>query len=128
MRQDTTIGTVVTDLEDELKRLYEAAKTKSEAVLADVHQEALLLETKVKQEIVILRQRAANLATDADIEAEKAIIYAKEFLGKVIDFIQHVEGKLGGYSRVKDYDTAEKFEDKPEADEKADKNVKSAKR
>jgi dsDNA-specific endonuclease/ATPase MutS2 len=127
MRQDTTLGTVVTDLEAELERLVEAAKTKSEAVIADIHQEALLLETKVKQEIVILRQRAANLATDADIEAEKAVIYAKEFLAKVIDFINKLEGKLGGYSRVKDYDTAEKFDDTAD-DAKAEKSAKSSKR
>jgi len=100
---------VITDLELEFEALYDKAKVAVEEELASLHVEAQALEAKVKTELVLLRQRAANLASDAEVEAEKLVIEAKLFLDKVVKWIDEIEGKLS--TRVKDYNTGAKFED-----------------
>jgi hypothetical protein len=96
---------VITDLEQEFKNLVAKLEAKGEVIKADVYAEALLIEARVKTEIVLLRQRAANLASDAEVEAEKAVIYAKEFLAKLLTWIQALEQKLG--TSAKDFNTGE---------------------
>ena len=101
---------VIQDLEQELAHLMKAAEAKGEVVLADVYQEALKLEAKVKTEVVLLRQRAANLASDAEVEAEKLVIEAKLFLDKVLNWIKELEQKLAGnagQATTRDFNTGD---------------------
>jgi len=98
---------VIQDLEQEFEKLVEAGKAKAEVILADVYQEALRLEAKVKTEIVLLRQRAANLASDAEVEAEELVVEAKLFLDKVLNWIKELEGKLTTSPHAVDYSTGQ---------------------
>ena len=98
---------VITDLEQEFANLVEKGKAEAETILSDVYQEALLLEAKAKTEIVLLRQRAANLASDAEVEAEKLVIEAKLFLDKVLNWIKELEAKLSTSPHAVDYSTGQ---------------------
>ena len=99
---------VITDLEQEFEKIKSYVKTESEQVLRTLYADSLLLEAKVKTELVLLRQRAANLGTDVDTEAEMLVIEAKELLAKVLAWIEELKTKLFG---VKDHNTGEKFSD-----------------
>lgn len=102
---------VITDLEQEFENLVTDLEGKTEAVLRDLYAEALIFESKVKVEITLLRQRAANLASDAETEAELLVLKGKELLVKAVAWIKELEGKLFGTDSVKDFNTGAKFSD-----------------
>jgi hypothetical protein len=84
----------ISSLKQRVEALVSDVEKKTEAELRNLHADALVLESDIKKEITILRQRAANLATDADTEAEEAVIEAKALLGKTIAWLENVAGKI----------------------------------
>jgi len=94
-----------------LKAVLSELEGKSPAVLHALYQEALQAEAAAKKELYMLRQRIANLSTDFDTEEEKALVEAKKLIADIITYIKALEMKLHGTTTVKDFNTAEKFED-----------------
>jgi hypothetical protein len=86
---------VLTDLEQEFEKIKTGVEKKAEAELRTLYADSLLLEARVKTELVLLRQRAANLETSAEKEAELLVIEAKDLLGKVLAWIEALKAKLG---------------------------------
>jgi hypothetical protein len=98
---------VITDLEAEFEKLVTEIEAKTADELRKLYADALAFEAKVKVEIVLLRQRAANLASDAEAEAELLVLKGKELLVKAVAWIKQLETKLFGTSTVKDFNTGE---------------------
>lgn len=101
----------VATFEQELEALIKELEVKGEAAVAELYQKGLELEAKVKTEIVLLRERAANLGSEAGVEAEKLVIEAKGLLDKVLGWIKVVEGKLAKLGQVQDFNTGAQFTD-----------------
>jgi hypothetical protein len=95
-------------LKNRVEQIVVDLKDKSEAELRNLHVLALDLESDIKKEITILRQRAANLAVDTKTDAEEAVIEAKILLGRAIAWLEKLEQHLSG--AIKDHNTGEKFE------------------
>jgi hypothetical protein len=97
---------VAVNVED---RVDEAAKNiasfsaqlegKAENELRFLHTIALHLESDAKKDLTILRQRAANLATEVDAKAEVEVIMAKIRLAECIAWLKELENKLFGASK-----------------------------
>lgn len=77
---------------------------KSELQLRDMYVRALNLESHIKSEINLLRQRAANEVIDGNTMAEETVIKAKGYLADLLDKIRTIEASLHG--KVGDFSTA----------------------
>lgn len=97
--------TVLTDIEKKIEVFLTELKDKSETELAKLYSDALVEEAKLKVEVVVLRQRAANMSSDAEVEVEKLIIKAKENWQTALAKLKAIEQKLFGKDAVKDFNT-----------------------
>lgn len=100
------VQSVFADIEAKIEAFLEELKDKSEAELKTLYDDALVEEAKLKVEVVLLRERAANLASDVEIDAELAVIDAKKKLATAIAWLKALEQKLFG--TVKDFNTGAK--------------------
>jgi hypothetical protein len=101
-------GSLLSDFEAKVSKLYKELEGKTEAELRALYADALVAESDAKKEVTILRQRAANLAADTDVTAEKAVIEAKKELAMAAAWLKALEGRLSG--SLKDHNTAQSFE------------------
>lgn len=99
----------IDSIKQRVEKTIVGIKKMSERELRDVYSRALSLESVIRSELVTLRQRAANLATDTETYAEEAIIEVKGELNKVLTWISEIEGKLSG--KIQDHNTASNFGD-----------------
>lgn len=99
---------ILSEFEKKVAALVKSLEGKTEAELRALYAEALVAESEAKREVTILRQRAANLAADTEIEAEKAVIEAKKVLDDALAWLKALEQKLSG--ALKDHNTGENFE------------------
>jgi ribosomal protein L35 len=92
---------IVQEVEAEAQLVEVAAKDEAHKLegltvqqLRDLHKEALIAESDAKREVHVLRQRAANLATDADVRAEEEVIAAKHILARAAAWVKEIEQQL----------------------------------
>jgi hypothetical protein len=91
----TDIDNVLADVEGAVKSLE--GKTWDE--IKQFHDKALVVETDLKKEITLLRQRAANAAVTVETDAEVEIIAVKAKLAAAITWIEAVEKRIAGTTR-----------------------------
>lgn len=101
--------TVLTDIESKIGSFLKDLEGKSEAELKGLYDKAIILESDLKRELTVLRQRAANLASTASTEVEQEVIKVKSDLENALAWLKAIEKKLFGV--VKDYSTGQKFGD-----------------
>lgn len=94
---------VVTEVEAFAKELE--GKTVQE--LRILQSDALVAESEAKRVVVLLRQRAANMASTVDVDVEADIVKAKEDWAKSVEWLKAVEKKLEG--EFKDISGIHKF-------------------
>lgn len=94
---------VVADVEQEVKKVLTETEKFAEGLdgktvqeLRILQSEALADESEAKRFLVLLRQRAANMASTVGAEVEQEIIVAKEEWAKSVVKLQAVEKKLEG--------------------------------
>jgi hypothetical protein len=78
------------------EQLVKELEGKTSAQLRNLYSDALMAEAEAKKELYILRQRVANLATDADAEEEKLITDAKARVSEAGVWLKALEAKLFG--------------------------------
>lgn len=105
---------VIQTVEQKIEAFLKDLEGKAETVLRQLYADALVAESDAKKEIVILRQRAANMATDAEKEIELAIVKAKEDWQTALAWLKALEIKLFGTDGVKDFNTGQTFKDSNE--------------
>lgn len=86
-------------IRDEIKKLETELKGKSVAELRQLHQDALWAESELKRELYVLRQRAANASSDAEIKLEQDIIELKGKLHEAYVYLKALELKLFGETK-----------------------------
>lgn len=79
-----------------IEQLVKDLEGKTAAQLHNLYSDALIAEAEAKKELYVLRQRVANLATDADAEEEKLISEAKAKVADAITWLKALESKLFG--------------------------------
>jgi chorismate mutase len=91
----TEIDAILADVEKAAKSLE--GKTWDEMKV--LHDQALVVETDLKKEITILRQRAANAAVTIETDAEEEIIVVKAKLAAAIAWVESLEKRIAGTTR-----------------------------
>lgn len=104
---EAVAGEVKADVEKELDKvdsdvapLLEKLKDKTVDELKDLHTQAVYAEDAAKRELYVLRQRAANMATDVDASVEADIVEMKTKIAEAAAWLKALEIKLAG--EVKD--------------------------
>lgn len=99
------------NLEAEVAADYEAAKKelakdvkslegKTQAELHQLHDDAIAASDKARKELSILRQRAANMATDVTTEVDHEIIKAKVEVARAEAWIKEIAHNLVGEFKI----------------------------
>jgi hypothetical protein len=86
-------------IRDEIKKLEGELKGKSVTELRQLHQDALWAESELKRELYVLRQRAANMSSDAEAKYEEEIIELKAKLHEAYIWLKALEVKLFGETK-----------------------------
>ncbi len=87
---------VVAEVGQELHKVEADLAGKTTQELKLLHDEALAIEDKLKRELYVLRQRAANLATTAEADIEAEIVALKKKIVKAASRIREIESCLAG--------------------------------
>src|SRR5258708_39294790 len=80
----------------QLEALIKNLEGKAEIVLRTYLTDAQMAESIAKRELYVLRQRLANLGTDAVVEEEKLLSEAKQMVTDLIAYVEAIKVKLGG--------------------------------
>lgn len=86
----------VAKVEEVLKAAESELAGLTEAELRKLHDEAIVVEDALKKELYVLRQRAANLATNVEADVEHEIIALKGEVAKAEAWLKKVEAELVG--------------------------------
>lgn len=87
------------EVKAEVEKYYEELKGKSMWELMKLHDAAVVAEDAAKRELVVLRQRAANMASTVNDEVDKEISAAKQKVAEAIAWLHAIEAKLEGVPR-----------------------------
>jgi hypothetical protein len=94
--------TIKTDIDDILADVEKSAKHLESLTwnqVKELHDKALVVETDLKKEITLLRQRAANAAVTIETDAEEEIIAVKAKLAAAIAWVEALEKRIAGTTR-----------------------------
>jgi hydroxypyruvate isomerase len=83
----------------EVDKYAKILEGKSMRELISLHDEAIKAEDAAKRELVVMRQRAANLASTVDKTVDEEVIQAKVKVEQTIEWLEAIERKLKGVPR-----------------------------
>jgi hypothetical protein len=90
------VEVVLTEVEALFKKYSAELAGKTEAELRLLHDAAIQLDSDLKKELYVLRQRAANLATTAEADIEAEIVALKKKIVEAEAWLKAIEHQLAG--------------------------------